>query len=558
MKKLKAKTVNLFNTKNIIKNMDRHKLVFTIYCVFLFAVTAYWAFDLGICYFNSDTASMSVYVREQIQERAFFPKGWNNGGEFNIITPHILILPLSLLHIPAYLCRQITDIVFMAILLFSVIYITKNIFDHTTSMISNIFIFSGISYTYILFLYAQASYACIFFIAFYVLGLFFETVNESLHIQNKRKFGLFLFMVAFVSLNGYRYFEILTIPLILALLTYIFFEDYLENSSSLLLLKNAKNIILFMGLCMSIGYSGYLFLCNHYYVTNNIFNITNYAPLENILGNAEKIFKTFLFIGGYQGDAAPPLLSLAGITGMIKICMHLLFAIFFPYLLAKKYKILPNKIKLFLWFCAWNWILIIVICVFTSFLSGYTVYNCDRYFMFQTILSYMLGAYYVSTYCLETKRKVVTLFSTCCILVFSSLSVLQMYTVYSSKDSARLQWESCNSLFSVLKENDLKFGYSTFWNSHKYTVLSNFEIEFAPISLSASETQKGSAPFPTLSASRVFEKDYYTGYTFLMLSEAENAEYIGENIPSGVIKTIQHDGCIIYVFNYNFGGEMIF
>ena len=555
MTNLKEKIKSLPKTKdwiNYISNMDRQRLVFTIFCAILFILTAYWTFNRGICYFNSDTASLSLYVREQIHERSFFPKGWLYGNELNFVTPHLLILPLSLLHIPAYICRQITDVIFMAILLVSVVYITRKIFNFNTSIITNIFLFSGISSTYVIFLYAQASYASIFFITFFAVGLFFESITESLNIQSKRKFILFLFMVAFTSLNGFLYFELFTIPLILALLTYVFFEDYFENPSSLLMFKNIKNIIFLMGLCMFVGYSGYTLLSKQFSLDNSVFTNIGYTHVEYILDNMAKFFKTFLSISGYQGGAMTSLLSLGGITCIIKLFMHLLFSILFPLLLAKRYYTLPYKIKLFLWYCAWNMLIIFIISVFTSFLSN--VDNYDRYIIFQTVLLYMLGAYYVSVYCIEKKRKIVTMFSTCCIIIFCTLSVYQLYTVYGTKDAAKQQLENYHSLLSVLEENNLSFGYSTFWHSHTFSVMSNYDIEIAPITLSSTETQ----PFPYLSSSRVYEEDYYTGSTFLMMLETENSEYIGDRIPSGVTKTIRHNDYIIYVFDYNFNGKLMF
>lgn len=551
-KKNKTNKTNLslfkksYTLKELIK-MNKCSLAFTICCIIIFISAIFWSILSGICYFNSDTASINMYVREQIQEKSFFPKGWYNGEEIPIISPHLLILPLTLLNIPAYLSRQITNVIFIAILFVVIFYVIKKIFDYNTSMMANIFVFSGISASYFTYLYAQVSYAPIFFIIFFSIGLFFDSVTERLAVQNKRKFILFLFMVFFASLNGNRYFQMFTIPLIMAILTYIFFEDYMENAFWKSLWKNASKIIALMAPLMIAGYALYSLLYKSLSVASNrALSAITYTNIANILENIQKFFASYISIGGYEGNY--PLLSLAGFAGLIKLCLHILFTILFPYLLAKKYKTLSHKVKIFLWYCAWNWLLIFLIFTFTSFIHSEAE---NRYIMFQTVLLYILSSYYISTFLIDKGRKIVMLFSTCCIIGFGVLSSFEMHFVYSGKLLRHEAQDNYESVISTLKKNHLNFGYATFWNSHTFTVMSDFDIEIAPIHFTITETETSIFPFRLLSASRVFMPEYHTGQSFLMLTKSECEEYLSENTLPNVIKTIPCKDYIIYVFNHN-------
>jgi hypothetical protein len=73
------------------------------------------------------------------------------------------------------------------------------------------------------------------------------------------------------------------------------------------------------------------------------------------------------------------------------------------------------------------------------------------------------------------------------------------------------------SVVTFLKEKDLNYGYASYWNAGKNTVLSNFEVKVNAINI----TENNIKPYYWLSSYRWYRPETFTGKTFLLLTKEE-------------------------------------
>ena len=137
------------------------------------------------------------------------------------------------------------------------------------------------------------------------------------------------------------------------------------------------------------------------------------------------------------------------------------------------------------------------------------------------------------------------------ILAFSPLTLLRTRKFAQAQAEARYE-----ELEAGLEEHDLHFGYASYWNAYKYSVLYDFDPEFAAVTLP--DTQA----FFWLTSSRLYQPDYCEGDTFLMFDEATEApdgkmqerlaRRFGE--PKEIFSCA---GYLFYVYDYNISERFI-
>ena len=502
----------------------------------LFAVILFFIISLiiiikfGIVFFNSDTASVNVYIREELNEGSYFPKNWYNGEELLILTPHTIMLLLVKLGISAYSSRIIGDIIIQTLLVLSIVALSQLVFSElAVSLMTAVLIVSNLSMDYTTFLTCQGSYSVIIILTYICLILLFMSMNKELKIYKTWIYILFLLFLGFCSIMGLRYIQGISLPLLMSF--FIIIVDHVANPEratdksrkyQIQYVKMIGTIII----VSAIGYFIYIKLCQRMVINsawggNNAFSFFKLTPLDQLDEKFFSTFETFLSLSGYESGVA--LLSGKSIISLIKLAMLFLMTIMFPTLLMKNYYQLTERIKLYSLFSVSNFLITFCIVMFSNLSDNI---GSGRYFIVSSVFMWSLGCYYIY-YKYGSKETIMLFIKTALILtVFLNYCIL-VKDLHFKKPKIEHQYDS---VIAELKNDDLTFGYASFWNSHLYTVYSDFDIEVAPVKIAEDNIMK----LCVLSVPESFEESYHSGKTFLLLTKEEDK--IARNIEKSVLE----------------------
>lgn len=172
--------------------------------------------------------------------------------------------------------------------------------------------------------------------------------------------------------------------------------------------------------------------------------------------------------------------------------------------------------------------------------------GAGRYELTMIILLNALACDYVYETYLRDERLISWVYGliACCFLVIT-VPILHGLSTYPA------QMQNMRGLTDYLQENDLNYGYATFWNAGKNTVLSNGDVQINGILLGNGKI----TPRLWLSSENWYEPDAWQGDTFLLLTEEEWRQLTAGDSANTVYGTpereLQYGGYHILAYDYN-------
>jgi hypothetical protein len=101
-----------------------------------------------------------------------------------------------------------------------------------------------------------------------------------------------------------------------------------------------------------------------------------------------------------------------------------------------------------------------------------------------------------------------------------------------------------------LENNELKFGYATFWNSIYNSFFSDFDVEIASVGILEVETGIYIFPHNWLIPKYYFKENYHIGKTFILFTDEELSQ-LNDNFPQNYIEHLYIEGKNIFVYDHN-------
>lgn len=538
---ISGRSDNLHAVVTVKDSMDKNrKLKLGIYIglACLFVITIVFITQYGIIFFNSDTASINLYVREEIKEHAYFPHNWNSGYEILIFTPHTVMIPLTLLGLPAYSCRLVADVIIAVVLTVVLYLLGKNVLsDKVMAAMVALIAFSNYSEDFLVFLDCQASYSIIIIVCSLTILFLLRSMDDSMRVISRGRFILFMAAVTFCAFNGVRYIVVISIPLMLAI-------AFVSLSGKEPALRQAGKIIAGgIALPTVIGYSCYTALC----ASLNGWNVNEltFTSLDRLDNSFRIAVKSFLALSGFktgQAEFSPRYLLMILSSGSF-----ILMTVVFPLLLLFYYKRMASKEKMLYIFSVANFIITTGAMVCTSVVSTLEV---GRYYLVPSVFLWIQGCKFIQ-YLYNDRRHIVSAVTVSAIvgvLLIHSLVVVSDYS--AMRDMVNNRYDE---VISCIREEGLDFGYASFWNSHIYTVVSDYGTEIAPVNLK----KKKIKPFNLLTPTDYYKEDYHKGSSFLLLTKQEAAEKADRyDFLKTSRKKIDINDYYLYVFDYNLSSSL--
>lgn len=535
--------------KNPLKHWETsHKILLALvfFLIFSTVVGILTFYNLN---FQSDSATANILARAQKSSGQLIPDQWNTSTGLFLLFYNLLIIPLSFFSDDQLLLRNLSVIIVMFSTISTIIYLFHKHLQSKGYLFLFVWLFSNSSAVIRYIAFEEAAYLPWIFDFFFMISLFFNSINEDFSIRNKKSLLCFLFFIFIILPAGLQNVIYYHVPLVGGILLTFFLkykeETYENLKEKLLPLMKVLGLII-----LSISFAS---LANSYLEKLNDFQIRqdSYQSLDLML---DQYLGFLLRALGYQEGA-----NLFSPQGILNILIVFVFATCLSCVVAlfKKYKEQPYPIQVFM-----NISLVeIVLMVYFTFTLYSRIDSMSRYLIRPLVLLFALAGIYIMKY-MMTQGFLMKLSILTCLFLFAVPN--QLFTTPQVINYPENHKEQ-TGLSDYLLENGLTHGYGTFWQANELMVLSDFAITMGVL-----QDNFPIQPWYWLTLDEIYEVDYHEGKTFLLLTSEENVTFtdsiskvqLGE--PVEILKYFDYyvyqgdayqgqtsDACYIYVYDYN-------
>lgn len=376
-------------------------------------------------------------------------------------------------------------------------------------------------------------------IIYYSLGLIFLMVGMGLAIRvlksDKRKYVFLLTVWTILcSMNGIQSLTIYGMPVLAALVANIFFDV----KTPVLSKKNEKKYIIISILVFSI-LIGILLgkIVNGNIIAGYQNGYSTFSNQDEWLDNFLSIVPQWFKLFGIEADDGIMLYSSEGIIILLKaVCSLIILGV--PVVMMFMYKrfeatayrlmILTHGFMTGLILSGWIFGSLNTACWRLSPIIGTSVILC------------VMFARWIYANKIGKRISAVIIVPLAVLILISAMDIVKINNTQSVSN------KNLEELISVLDENNLHYGYGTFWNANSITLLSDNDIKVRCIAVD----DEGARPRMYQTNINWYKGDLYEEYFILLGSE----EYFKYRYSSGYaepVKEIKHDDYYILVYDYN-------
>lgn len=462
--------------------------------------------------FHSDSAAKVLLAKEIYESTSFFPKDWNYvNGDLFVVFGHIFIIPLLNFFPAGFSLHAVSGTIFAGLILFCIRLISDlmnlPLWQRLTVLAVTA---SGISSFTAENLYGQVSYGVI--LLFSCSIVYFASKYIAQKTESKAFWATLLFITLVLAYwaNPKRAVVSYGLPLTVALIW---------------ILKDSKNqewhtLYKLFGLTIIGALVGSAL---HTYVLSGVINVLGAAdakwlPIDLIPRNIGYTIKgIFAQLGGLP-PSGESIYSPIGLYGMLRFAIVLLIAYQIPLAIRQAISSKNTGMKLLALYATGSIALTFFLQVTTTIPDMADPIQSSRYLVPGVILCLLtlLMAPFPKT---SQPIQAISLTAIFLVLTTSSFSNFLRSNLNSGIELAQPGQVDANRehLLKILKQNDLQYGYSSYWNAGVLSVLSNENVRVRQIQI----TEGLPSPMRHLSANHWYEPSAWSGQSFLLLTKLE-------------------------------------
>ncbi len=524
--------------RKAIKNILMFAL-FTFYLLFSF----YFILRAGtILYFNSDTSADIMHFLASKELDSVSPDGWLGGSQFHVNT--LLFYPASKISgNNLLLCRNLSSF-FMTIALFgSIVFFSKSVFHNNSWIIIIPILFSSLfpQMTRLYIYYAEYTAGMILLLL--VISCLNISTDGFRKIQNKRWFIVTVILIFLSCILGTQGLQLVTIPVAGT----IFLDSILYKRPALC---NAVKMCGIIALASLAGVVLYSFVIQQKNGINGLSNLLVLKTKEDYRSIGELIRASLYFwIWGNEINSSF-MIHYARIVCRIIGSTLLIFIIPFAYYWKnvhyfnepKRGIIIPQVV-----YCQMAFISFFeILCIFL-FSRAYTSGQQVRYFTNPFFLLACIGVNVIYEK-LVNGNKITTITSIIMLALVITVNGSAMYIPY---EEFCTEYKKMSDIGEFLENNNLTFGFSSYWNASVNTAITNGNVYIMNLHLNGRNIEVQGQH----TLIQWYDPGYHSGKTFLLLTESEyKNEYWNEfayEVCGAPIDELKHDGMHILVYDYN-------
>ena len=515
-----------------------------------------YTFSGSVEWFHSDSAAQVNFALEMIRKQSPFPENWV--GSTGILVPSYLILPFLWIGLDLLQAKLLVQLIYICLMAAALYLFSKKGLGNQSWILMVPCLFTdlsgGIQYDM---LYIQCAYTTIIIFCLLSMTLLCRNVNEHsvINTLDQKSYFMLVGVVFLGCLLGIMYLQAIYLP-ILGTLTFLYIEKY-KNHEITVFLPHIKGFVLrTVGIVLTggIGYLISMKLCQLSGIVGN-HDVTVFAnSFQEITNNISRLVQGIFIYAGFQDSVQ--LFSLDGILSIIRFCFFVFITIILPILSYRQFTKQTIQMRAVMMFVAIHFVLVLLILIFCGG-SKTDPGAASRYLLTSFVLLQLIGINFLYTNYIQPANFLSLVYAS----GFSAITLIMMLPVILAIPNGAMMLEKEKGITEFLQQHDLEYGYATFWNAGKNTVLSNGEVQINSIICNTEQI----LPYYWLSSRDWYKPEYYNGDTFLMLTDEELAVYA----PNGVASTnlgepeqvLQYDNYTIFVYDYNisengFGGKL--
>ena len=442
----------------------------------MFASVCGIVFAFTKAFFHSDSAFYVQLALEQIKSGKLFPPGMCYSTVLFVRSPNLILIPLLKVISDWMLAREIMVIIMWIAMILAIFYCfmpgrDRRFFAAVIAalLVMNPYMTQDVANETTDMLFFQGAYLTIFFDIILTLGI----INRILWLKKedsvlrKAELMIALAVVVFLPLLGsIRMDMILTLPLVAALLVFYFIENG-ESVSKVLRTKRCVMTVVLVLVVVCAGYVCYRGLAVRYWNESKgeFLTMGKYSDFWSALQN---FFNNLTIIFGNVNSAV--FMSFPGLTKFLNYFYELILMFILPVVAVFKYKDFESRFTRFL--VVYTWISnLIVAGVFIACHQW-----APRYLLSIYLDDILLTAAMFSEY-MKKRERLTAMTLGLIVVMYCAVCHVFFWGHYRDKIGTDPNAE----LISFLEENDLSYGFASFWNASVNTVLSNGEVQVLPL-----------------------------------------------------------------------------
>lgn len=523
-----------------VKSLKKHEIALLIANAFILAGVICFCFTEANIYFNSDSSAANMLARCMAENGSLFPSGWVYSTSPMVWFLNIPIAFLSLFMSDQLLMRSISVLLFVLIAIASAVFLSRKVLKNNAYLYILPLMLCSISYNYDEMVFAQAAYLPSIFIICFSIAFFLDGVDEDFHITNKKSFVVFILLIIMFSFYSMNNLQQVVFPILGSIVI-----NYLIKHPSVFEKKNLIKTILTLSLIVIVSLvcvvSTKILSSKFIDTSNYLSEITNFSGVDGITGRIDMLIEALLYNMGIEGDA--PLFSIAGATNLVRIVFSAVVFVILPILSLVKFKKFNSaeRFIVIFHFVSLTEVLIIgLFCAIPHYMS------LARYLLPPMFSNFLVAGVFMHRFIGKTQvSRTVLVISICASAVLLTLPKFTCLKDYKEEYSEKY------AIIDTLEENDLQYGYASFWNAGVYTVASDFKLQINSVILEGHDV----TPYYWLCDKKYYKEEYYSDKTFLLLQDDEYETYYESDYMNLVygepIDVIFTDDYTILVYDYN-------
>lgn len=527
-----------------IKEMKIYEKILLILSLLVFGSFCAYMLHGANADLSSDSVTGTFLAQDIIRSGSWFPEDWNYGGDIWALRLQMPIAFFSLFSDNFLLVRSISSIVINVILFIGLIYLCRKTFNNNCWLLIVPIIFMGISTEYVGVVLSDCQYNLNMIMISFIFGCYVSYLQDTKKKTRLIKLAVTCILIIYAGFSGMRYVQSVDIPLIAALFISYFYENREAWKDTKKIVIDIVKMLLPIIISMIIGFVAFKLIC-----ANTQYHAGSASPFfDNYFAdNVATLYQLIINIYGLKVNVE--VFSVDGIFNLIKLLGGLSITFLFPALQIRKLKSENKLVRFFIIFSIIHIIEILILSLFSTML-----YDASRYLFSSFFLLSVLSCHYIFKYILNNAN-IIKAITVCCVALFSIpgvASYAQSIKSYSDTITPKM------GLVNFLLENDLNWGYASYWNAGVNSFYSNGNVEINSVTFT-----NNIIPYYWLNSTDRYDPALHEGKSFLLMTQDELNTFLDSQSYQDFgnpAEILTYENYNIYVYNYNislddFGGN---